>query len=78
MIGASRDETAVVSEALRALPAAHLEVLNETILRGCTVNEAAVVLGIPVDAVKSRVYYALWALRVAVAERTGERAASRR
>ena len=63
------DETAVVSEALRALSAAHLEILSETVLRGRTVNEAAKALEIPVDAVKSRVYYALRALRVVLTER---------
>ena len=59
----------VVAEALRALSAAHREVLNETILRDRTVNEAAETLGIPVGTVKSRVYYALRALRVVLAER---------
>jgi RNA polymerase sigma-70 factor, ECF subfamily len=59
----------VVTEALQALSAAHREVLNETILRDRTVNEAADALGIPVGTVKSRVYYALRALRVVLAER---------
>ena len=59
----------VVTEALRSLSPAHREVLNETILRDRTVNEAAEVLGIPVGTVKSRVYYALRALRVILAER---------
>jgi RNA polymerase sigma-70 factor, ECF subfamily len=59
----------IVTEALQALSAAHREVLNETILRDRTVNEAAEVLGIPVGTVKSRVYYALKALRVVLAER---------
>jgi RNA polymerase sigma factor (sigma-70 family) len=59
----------LVTEALQALSAAHREVLNETILRDRTVNEAAEVLGIPVGTVKSRVYYALKALRVVMAER---------
>lgn len=58
-----------VIEALRALSVAHREVLNETILRDRTVNEAADVLGLPVGTVKSRVYYALKALRVLLAER---------
>ena len=43
--------------------------LNETILRDRTVNEAAEVLGVPVGTVKSRIYYALKALRVALTER---------
>ena len=59
----------VVAEALQALSPAHREVLNETILRDRTVNEAAEALGIPVGTVKSRVYYALRALRVVLAER---------
>jgi len=59
----------VVTEALRLLSPAHREVLSETILRDRTVNEAAEVLGIPVGTVKSRVYYALRALRVVLAER---------
>ena len=36
-------------------------------------NHAAVALEIPVTAVKSRVYYALRALRIVMAEHTGER-----
>src|SRR5690348_9943906 len=59
----------LVAEALQALSVPHREVLNETILRDRTVNQAAEVLGIPVGTVKSRVYYALKALRVVLAER---------
>ncbi|NUR92478.1 MAG: sigma-70 family RNA polymerase sigma factor [Nonomuraea sp.] len=59
----------VMSEALRALSAAHREILNETVLRDRSVNEAAQALGIPVGTVKSRVYYAMRALRVALEER---------
>jgi len=58
-----------VSEAMKALSPAHREVLNETILRDRTVNQAAEVLGIPVGTVKSRVYYALRALRLVLDER---------
>lgn len=58
-----------VAEALRAISAAHREILNETILRGRTVNEAAETLGIPVGTVKTRLYYALRALRLVLAER---------
>jgi RNA polymerase sigma-70 factor, ECF subfamily len=59
----------IVADALRALSPAHREVLSETILRDRTVNEAAEILGIPVGTVKSRVYYALRALRLVLAER---------
>ena len=40
-----------------------------TVLRGRSVNEAAAALDTSVDAVKSRVYYALRALRVVLSER---------
>ncbi|GIH98048.1 RNA polymerase sigma factor [Planobispora takensis] len=59
----------VVSDALSSLSPAHREILNETILKDRSVNEAAEILGIPVGTVKSRVYYALRALRVAMEER---------
>jgi RNA polymerase sigma-70 factor, ECF subfamily len=58
----------IVSGALRELSPAHREVLNETILRNRTVDEAAGVLGIPVGTIKSRVYYAVRALRLVLAE----------
>jgi RNA polymerase sigma-70 factor (ECF subfamily) len=61
--------TVVVTEALKALTPAHREILNETILRDRTVNAAAEVLGIPVGTVKSRVYYAMRALRVVLEEK---------
>jgi RNA polymerase sigma-70 factor (ECF subfamily) len=66
---ADTDRRLVVAEALRALSPPHRQVLNETILRDRTVNQAAEVLGIPVGTVKSRVYYALRALQVVLAER---------
>jgi RNA polymerase sigma-70 factor (ECF subfamily) len=59
----------MIIEALKALSPAHREVLNETILRDRTVNQAAEALGLPVGTVKSRVYYALRALQVILAER---------
>jgi RNA polymerase sigma-70 factor, ECF subfamily len=59
----------IVTDALRALSPSHRQVLNETILSDRTVNEAAEILGIPVGTVKSRVYYALRALRLVLAER---------
>ncbi|HEY8480029.1 MAG TPA: sigma-70 family RNA polymerase sigma factor [Spirillospora sp.] len=59
----------VVAEALQSLSPAHRQALTETVLRDRTVNQAAEYLGIPVGTVKSRVYYALRALRVALEER---------
>jgi RNA polymerase sigma-70 factor (ECF subfamily) len=59
----------VLSEALEMLSEAHREALTETILADRTVNQAAEKLGIPVGTVKSRMYYALRALRVALQEK---------
>ena len=53
----------VVTDALQGLRVEHREAIEETYLRGRTINEAAEVLGIPPGTVKSRVYYALRALR---------------
>jgi RNA polymerase sigma-70 factor, ECF subfamily len=58
----------VLSDALRGLSPAHREVVFETYFRGRTVQEAADFLGLPVGTVKSRVYYALRALRIALEE----------
>ena len=52
-----------VADAMRQLTSSHRQVLNETILRDRTANQAAEALGIPVGTVKSRVYYALRVLR---------------
>jgi len=57
-----------VADAMRQLTPSHRQILNETILVDRTVNQAAQVLGIPVGTVKSRVYYALRALHVVLAE----------
>jgi RNA polymerase sigma-70 factor (ECF subfamily) len=59
----------LVAEALSSLSRAHREVLTETVLRNRSVNEAADILGIPLDTVKTRVYYALRALRIVLEER---------
>jgi RNA polymerase sigma-70 factor, ECF subfamily len=59
----------VVTDALGALSPEHRAVIVETYYRGRTVSEAAAVLGIPPGTVKSRCYYALRALKLALAER---------
>jgi RNA polymerase sigma-70 factor (ECF subfamily) len=70
---ADRSEDALrqvaVAEALSSLSLAHREVLTETIMRKRTVNEAADILGVPLGTVKTRVYYALRALRIVLEER---------
>ena len=59
----------VVTEALDSLSAEHRAVLVETYYRGRSVAEAAEALGVPAGTVKSRCYYALRALKLALAER---------
>jgi RNA polymerase sigma-70 factor (ECF subfamily) len=58
-----------VAEALAQLSPDHRAVLVETYYRGRSVAEAAEALGIPAGTVKSRTYYALRALRLALSER---------
>jgi len=58
-----------ITEALRALSPAHREILVETYFRGRSVPEAAEALGLPLGTAKSRVYYALRALRTALEQR---------
>ncbi|MGH8867970.1 MAG: sigma-70 family RNA polymerase sigma factor [Actinomycetes bacterium] len=58
-----------VSEALAGLRPEHREVLLQTYYRGRSVADAARALGIPEGTVKSRTYYALRALRLALEER---------
>ena len=57
-----------VEEALRKLGEDHRRVLVETYYRARPYAEVAAELGIPVGTVKSRVYYALRALRIALEE----------
>jgi RNA polymerase sigma-70 factor (ECF subfamily) len=58
-----------LSDAFRDLSDAHREALVETYFRGRTVSEAAEELGLPPGTVRSRVFYALRALRNALQER---------
>ena len=58
-----------VADALKSLRPEHRGVLLETYYRGKSVAEAAVVLGIPAGTVKSRTFYALRALKLALEER---------
>jgi RNA polymerase sigma-70 factor (ECF subfamily) len=56
-------DSIAMTEALRALTQAHREILVETYFQGRTVAEAAQALRIPLGTAKSRLYYALKALR---------------
>jgi RNA polymerase sigma-70 factor (ECF subfamily) len=62
-------QSMTVSDALRQLSHSHREILIETYFRGRTVPEAAESLGLPLGTAKSRVYYALRALRTALQQR---------
>jgi RNA polymerase sigma-70 factor (ECF subfamily) len=62
-------DTWLVSDALATLSPDHRAVLLETYYRGRSVAEAAAVLGVPPGTVKSRTFYALRALRLALEER---------
>lgn len=62
-------ETWTVADALAALRPEHREVIVEVYYRGRSVKETAQILGIPPGTVKSRAYYALRALKLALEER---------
>jgi RNA polymerase sigma-70 factor, ECF subfamily len=57
-----------VEEAMRRIGADHRHVLVETHFRGRPYSEVAAELGVPEGTIKSRVYYGLRALRVALEE----------
>ena len=59
----------LITDALGTLTPEHREALVHTYYAGRTVTEASVVLGIPPGTVKSRVFYALRAMRLALEER---------
>jgi RNA polymerase sigma-70 factor (ECF subfamily) len=62
-------ESWTFAEALSDLSPEHRSVLIETYYRGKSVAEAAASLGVPPGTVKSRSYYALRALKLALEER---------
>lgn len=62
-------ESWAVADAVRALRPEHRRVLLETYYRGKSVAEAAMALGVPPGTVKSRTFYALRALKLALEER---------
>ncbi|GAA2781383.1 hypothetical protein GCM10010441_02850 [Kitasatospora paracochleata] len=58
----------LIAEALAALPAEHREAITESFLRGRTAHQAAELLGLPPQAVKTRVFYGLHRLVLALEE----------
>jgi len=61
-------QSIMVAEAVRRLTRDHRTVLLECYFRGSTAAQAAARLGIPVGTVKSRLHYALHALRLVLQE----------
>ncbi len=61
----------LVAAALGRLTPEHRDVLRECCFRGSSVAQAAYALGIAPGTVKSRTYYALCALRLAIEELGG-------
>ena len=62
-------DACLLADALAALTPAHRQVLVEGFYRGRTAAEIAGGLQVPVGTVRSRMFYALRALRLALAER---------
>jgi RNA polymerase sigma-70 factor, ECF subfamily len=58
-----------ISDALEDLSEQHRRVLVETYFKGRTANEAAVELEVPPGTVRSRIFYALRSLKIALEER---------
>lgn len=65
----ARLDRILVTDALGALSPEHKAVIVQTYYLGRSVADAAEVLGIPPGTVKSRAFYALRALKLALAER---------
>ena len=62
-------DSQAVAEALASLSQVHRQVIVETYYRGRSVAETAAALGIPAATVKTRTFYALKALKLALQER---------
>ena len=58
-----------ITDAMDALTPAHREILVATYLKGRTVDQAAQELGLPPGTVRSRIFYALRSLKLALQER---------
>jgi RNA polymerase sigma-70 factor, ECF subfamily len=59
----------LLADAMRQLSSAHRDVIIECFYRGYSVGEASARLGVPPGTIKSRTYYALRALKLALEER---------
>ena len=68
--------TAPVTTVVRAmdeLSGTHRDILVELFYRGVSLEEAAQVRGVPVETVKSRLYYAMRALRIVLDQQVADR-----
>jgi RNA polymerase sigma-70 factor (ECF subfamily) len=63
----------VVADALRTLSPEHRAVIFDSYYRGQTANQIAEARGIPAGTVRSRMHYALRAMRLALQERGVDR-----
>jgi RNA polymerase sigma-70 factor (ECF subfamily) len=62
-----------VARALDEMSAVHRDILVELLYRGVSLEEAAAVRGVPVEIVKSRLYFALRALRIVLDQQVADR-----
>ncbi len=62
-------ERSLIAEALAGLPDRHREVVTDAYYGGLSVREIAARLGLPEGTVKSRMFYAMRALRAALEEK---------
>jgi RNA polymerase sigma-70 factor (ECF subfamily) len=62
-----------VPRALDELSEVHREIMVELFYRGVSLEEAAEVRGVPVETVKSQLYFAMRALRVVLDQQVGDR-----
>jgi RNA polymerase sigma-70 factor, ECF subfamily len=63
---------ATVVRALDELPPAHRDIIVELFYRGVSLQEAATVRGVPVQTVKSQLYFALRALRLVLDQQVAD------
>jgi RNA polymerase sigma-70 factor, ECF subfamily len=67
------NRTTTVVRALNELSVLHRDLLVDLFYRGVSLEEAAAALGVPVESVKSRLYFAMRALRMVLDQQIGER-----
>jgi RNA polymerase sigma-70 factor (ECF subfamily) len=71
--GPAPPPAATVVRAMDDLAATHRDIFVELFYRGISLEEAAQVRGVPVETIKSRLYFAMRALRVVLDQQVAER-----